>query len=43
MANGRCSGRKLEVIGKVGGSLEVPMCEIGSGGESGWAIICTWV
>jgi hypothetical protein len=34
---------KLEVMGKVEGSSEVPRCEIGSGGESGWAIGCAQV
>jgi hypothetical protein len=29
---------KLEVVGKVGGQLDVPRCEIGSGGKIGWVM-----
>ena len=38
MGSGRCLGRKLEVIGIVGGGVIGGTHEIGSSGESGWVI-----
>ena len=34
---------KLEVVGKLGGSLDVPRCDIGSGGEIEFVIGCAHV